>query len=81
MIPWLAKADQCAIFPNNITFDQPEQQEAFVRDWVHRRTGFESSFRIKFYPARYAAEKCSILPVGDPTQYVSDDEVRRSPNG
>lgn len=76
MIPWLAKADQRIVFPNNITFDQPEQQEAFVRDWVQHRTGFQSSFRIRFYPARYAAEKCSILPVGDPTQCISDEEVR-----
>ena len=33
--------------------------------------------QIKFYPGRYAAEKCSILPVGDPTQYIPDNEVRR----
>ncbi len=31
--------------------------------------------QIKFYPGRYAAEKCSILPVGDATQYIPDDEV------
>ena len=33
--------------------------------------------QIKFYPGRYAAEKCSILPVGDPTQYIPDSEVWR----
>ncbi len=27
MIPWLAKADQGKVFPNNTTFDTPEQQE------------------------------------------------------
>ena len=27
MIPWLAKADQSKVFPNNTTFDTPEQQE------------------------------------------------------
>ena len=35
--------------------------------------------QIKFYPGRYAAEKCSILPVGDPTQYIPDNEVRTLP--
>ncbi len=27
MIPWLAKTDQNKVFPNNTTFDTPEQQE------------------------------------------------------
>lgn len=48
----------------------------YVRDWVQRRTGFESDFKVTFYPGRYAPEKCSILPVGDPTQYIPEHEVR-----
>lgn len=48
----------------------------YVRDWVKKRTGFDSDFKVTFYPGRYAPEKCSILPVGDPTQYVPDHEVR-----
>lgn len=27
MIPWLAKCDQSMVFPNNMTFDTPEEQE------------------------------------------------------
>lgn len=27
MIPWLALSDQSKVFPNNTTFDTPEQQE------------------------------------------------------
>lgn len=50
----------------------------YVRDWVQRRTGFESDFKVTFYPGRYAPEKCSILPVGDPTQYIPEHEVRWS---
>lgn len=130
MIPWLAKPDQSKVFPNNTTFETPEQQEEvrarsccaeggvavggppwpawlgrggaarapacamwpgapppapshptphpaqYVRDWVKKRTGFDSDFKVTFYPGRYAPEKCSILPVGDPTQYVPDHEVR-----
>lgn len=120
MIPWLAKPDQSKVFPNNTTFETPEQQEEvgaaaclgtpaaglhsplrdmrsaatafsrccspchalsllpalqYVRDWVKKRTGFDSDFKVTFYPGRYAPEKCSILPVGDPTQYVPDHEV------
>lgn len=76
MVPWLAKGDQKVIFPNGITFDSPEQQEEYVRSWVKHRTGNDCNFSIRFYPGRYAAEKCSILPVGDPTTYITDEEVR-----
>lgn len=72
MIPWLAKSDQKRVFPNNITFETPEEQERWVRDWARKRTGFDSDYSITFYPGRYAPEKCSVLPVGDPTQYVPE---------
>lgn len=78
MIPWLAKCDQAKVFPSHLSFDTPEQQEKYVRDWVMARTGFESNFKVTFYPGRYAAEKCSILPVGDITQFVPEHEVRLS---
>jgi digalactosyldiacylglycerol synthase len=75
MIPWLAQSDQERVFPNALTFDSPDQQEAYVRAWVRRRTGFDADFKVTFYPGRYAPEKCSILPVGDPTAYVPDAEA------
>ena len=31
VIPWVARKDQEVIFPNNITFDNPAQQEQWVR--------------------------------------------------
>lgn len=68
-IPWLNKADQKVVFPHNLTFDSPETQEKYVRDWVEKRTGHSSShFNVSFYPGRYAPEKGSILPVGDITE-------------
>ena len=75
-IPWLAPSDQTIVF-NNISFERPEQQEEYVREWARKRTGLPCDFQIRFYPGRYAVEKCSILPVGDPTSYISDKEVRR----
>ena len=42
---------------------------------MDKRTSFPCKFDIAFYPARYAKEKFSILPVGDPTQYIPDSEV------
>eukprot|EP00210_Caulerpa_lentillifera_P003787 g3618.t1 len=75
LIPWLARVDQEKIFPNHVLFDSPEEQEAYIRQWVVNRTGSENAFRISFYPGRYAPEKCSILPVGDLTDYVPDHEA------
>jgi hypothetical protein len=72
MVPWLAKSDQQRIFPNGVTFDSPSEQEAWVKNWLKKRTGFTPEFKLTFYPGRYAPEKCSILPVGDPTRYVPD---------
>lgn len=78
MIPWLAKTDQKAVFPKGVIFNSPEEQEDYVRKWAEKRTGFESNFKVTFYPGRYAPEKGSILPVGDPTAYISDSEVSRA---
>ena len=75
VIPWVAQSDQGIIFPNDIKFEQPAQQEEWVRNWVNARTSFPCNFKIAFYPGRYAHEKFSILPVGDPTEYIPDAEV------
>lgn len=75
VIPWLSKLDQAKVFPNGITFDSPEDQEVFVRNWVQKRTGRPSNFKVTFYPGRYAVDKGSILPVGDLTQCIPDNEA------
>ncbi|CAL8463148.1 g2682 [Coccomyxa elongata] len=74
VIPWLAPPDQRVVF-NNLSFETPEQQEEYVRAWARKRTGLPCDFKVAFYPGRYAAEKCSILPVGDPTSYIPDSEA------
>jgi digalactosyldiacylglycerol synthase len=43
---------------------------------VKARTGFEPSFRVVFYPAEYFRRMLGIFPIGDPTQYIPDDEAR-----
>uniref|UniRef100_A0A061RNI4 Digalactosyldiacylglycerol synthase n=1 Tax=Tetraselmis sp. GSL018 TaxID=582737 RepID=A0A061RNI4_9CHLO len=74
LVPWLSKADQATIFPS-ITFETPEEQETYVREWAKKRTGVEANFKIRFYPGRYAPEKGSILPIGDLTKYIPDEEA------
>lgn len=75
LLPWLSRVDQERVFPNSVTFESPEDQEAFVREWAQKRTGLNCNFKVTFYPGRYAPEKGSILPVGDITQYVPDSEA------
>jgi hypothetical protein len=53
----LSKTDQERVFPNSVTFECPEDQEAFVREWAQKRTGLACDFKVKFYPGRYAPEK------------------------
>lgn len=68
-VPWLNKADQSIVYPHNLSFETPEAQEKYVREWVTQRTGQDTKhFSIAWYPGRYAPEKGSILPVGDITQ-------------
>lgn len=76
VIPWLSMPDQRVVYPSKITFETPDEQERYVRNWVEQRTGGPSTgFRVVFYPGRYAPEKGSILPVGDITQYIPDHEA------
>lgn len=58
----LSKPDQERVFPNSVTFDSPADQEAFVREWAQKRTGLACSFKVRFYPGRYAPEKGGWQP-------------------
>ena len=58
MAPWLAKCDQHAVFPNNLSFDAPEEQEVCMREWVKQRTGLSPRFDIVWYPG---APSCNAL--------------------
>jgi len=74
MVPWLHKLEQRMIFPNSLSFDTPEEQEAHIREWISRRGGLRSDFRLAFYPGRYDIERGSILPLGDITRFFEHDE-------
>lgn len=52
LIPWLSLKDQRVVYPNNMTFDSPEEQEKYIRQWLEDRLGFASGFSIKFYPGK-----------------------------
>ncbi|PIN21991.1 Digalactosyldiacylglycerol synthase [Handroanthus impetiginosus] len=75
VIPWLKLKDQEHVYPNNITFNSPQEQEKYVRQWLEERTGFRSSFRICFYPGIFSLHKRSILALGDITEVIPDEEA------
>ncbi|KAL6495468.1 Digalactosyldiacylglycerol synthase 2, chloroplastic [Orobanche gracilis] len=75
VIPWLKVTDQKHVYPNNITFISPAEQEKYVRQWLEERTGLRSSFTIRFYPGRFSLHKRSILALGDITEVILDEEA------
>lgn len=52
VVPWLCKSDQELVYPNNMIFSSPEEQEAYMRNWVEERVGFSTDFKISFYPGK-----------------------------
>uniref|UniRef100_A0A7I4C3Y7 digalactosyldiacylglycerol synthase n=2 Tax=Physcomitrium patens TaxID=3218 RepID=A0A7I4C3Y7_PHYPA len=75
LVPWLSKNDQQQVYPNRMTFDSPEDQESYVRDWVEARVGFKSDFKIAFYPGKFSVEKRSILAAGDISEFIPNEEA------
>lgn len=75
LIPWLCKEDQELVYPNKLTFDSPEEQETYIRNWLESRVGFKSNFKLAFYPGKFSKERRSIIAVGDTSQFIPDKEA------
>ncbi|KAI3921317.1 hypothetical protein MKW92_026768 [Papaver armeniacum] len=75
LVPWLCKSDQELVYPNNLTFSSPEEQEIYIRNWLEERVGFKADFKISFYPGKFSKERRSILPAGDTSQFISSKEA------
>ncbi|XP_004497658.1 digalactosyldiacylglycerol synthase 1, chloroplastic-like isoform X2 [Cicer arietinum] len=70
VIPWLCRSDQERVYPSNISFTSPEEQEVYIRNWLEERIGFEAVFKISFYPAKFSKERRSIIAAGDISQFI-----------
>ncbi|XP_060196541.1 digalactosyldiacylglycerol synthase 1, chloroplastic-like isoform X1 [Lycium barbarum] len=70
LVPWLCKSDQELVYPNNLTFSSPEEQELYIRNWLEERVGFKTDFKISFYPGKFSKERRSILPAGDTSRFI-----------
>ncbi|XP_021771293.1 digalactosyldiacylglycerol synthase 1, chloroplastic-like [Chenopodium quinoa] len=75
LVPWLCKSDQELVYPNKLTFNSPEEQEDYIRNWLEERIGFKADFKISFYPGKFSKERRSILPAGDTSQFISSKEA------
>lgn len=75
LIPWLSKKDQLLVYPNQITFDSPQDQENYVREWLSLRISFQPDFKIVFYPGKFSEKKRSILAVDDITEFIPKREA------
>ncbi|XP_030448917.1 digalactosyldiacylglycerol synthase 1, chloroplastic isoform X2 [Syzygium oleosum] len=75
LVPWLCKSDQELVYPNNVTFSSPEEQETYIRNWLEERIGFKADFRISFYPGKFQKERRSIIPAGDTSQFIPSKDA------
>ncbi|TVU26785.1 hypothetical protein EJB05_29348, partial [Eragrostis curvula] len=75
VVPWLCKSDQELVYPNSMTFDSPEEQETYMRNWLEERVGFKTDFKISFYPGKFQKERRSIIPAGDTSQVIPSKEA------
>ncbi|XP_031275767.1 digalactosyldiacylglycerol synthase 1, chloroplastic [Pistacia vera] len=75
LVPWLCKSDQELVYPNNVTFSSPEEQENYIRNWLEERVGFKAGFKISFYPGKFSKERRSIIPTGDTSQFVPSKDA------
>ncbi|KAG5556423.1 hypothetical protein RHGRI_006873 [Rhododendron griersonianum] len=75
LVPWLCRSDQELVYPNNLTFSSPEEQEAYIRNWVEERVGFKTDFKISFYPGKFQKERRSIMPAGDTSQFIPSKDA------
>ncbi|XP_073004557.1 digalactosyldiacylglycerol synthase 1, chloroplastic-like [Typha latifolia] len=75
VVPWLCKSDQELVYPNSTTFSSPEEQEAYIRNWLEERVGFKADFKISFYPGKFSKERRSIIPAGDTSEFISSKEA------
>lgn len=55
LVPWLCTSDQELVYPSNLTFTSPEEQEIYIRNWLEESIGFKADFKISFYPGKVAS--------------------------
>ena len=65
-VPWLAPQDQALVFPNGITFQRPEQQEEYVREWAPQAHGAALRLPDQILPGTLRRGEVLNSPCGGP---------------
>jgi digalactosyldiacylglycerol synthase len=66
------------VYPHGKTFASPEDQAAYIRDWLSQRAGLRKeaeALRLRFYPAKYHPEFGSIFSIDDVPTVIPDQEA------
>lgn len=81
VLPWLElPQDRRELYPSNLQFDSPEDQEIYIRNWMREQDGIQeeadpsTGIRILFYPARYHSGLRSIFAMGDVCKLILTNE-------
>ncbi|MCO5580114.1 hypothetical protein L7F22_033981 [Adiantum nelumboides] len=75
LIPWLSNKDQYLVYPDQMTFNPPQEQEKYIKEWLYSRISFQPEFKIVFYPGKFSESKRSILAVDDITAFIPQTEA------
>lgn len=80
VMPWLVPEQQPLLFPRGLVFETPDEQEAWIRGWLHR-AGFDDAvmterLTLRWYPAIYEEFLGAIIQrsLVDVTQVVPKEE-------
>lgn len=82
VIPWLtSEKDRLKVYGSNHTFENEQEQEAHVREWLGKHAGMpeeadpEIGIQIMWYPSRYYAALGSIFPSGDICKQIPKEDA------
>ena len=76
LLPWVPLEQQPTIFPKDLRFERPAQQDQYVRWWCENRASVVATdLKLRWYPALYAPILgCIIQATDDITLCVPKSE-------
>jgi hypothetical protein len=79
MLPWLErKEDQDRVYGANDSFSSPDEQEQYIRTWLHESANMPEAsqeLKIQWYTAWQNKAENSIYSMGDITATISAEDV------
>jgi len=82
VIPWLEmEEDRQSLYGDKYNFTTPEDQEAYIRNWLREDAGMpdeadpKHGIKILFYPSRYHSGLKSIFAMGDIISVIPDEDA------